>query len=226
MFGLEDQAENDDDDDDGALKCGTVRNLVYEMINHQSNSNSSSQSSSSSSRSKYGPYIEYLLRQPRGQIPSDYTLGGQKMVLEILGGLPRRQQQNGGRKVEQSLPPVDPVSWIEDDWYDGCAGSRNLHTNSNLGELATAQVVQRADDEWMIPIYDVYNHRNGQYYNTRSVTLKGPSGYRQIYARKDILPGQEIFNSYNLCDHCGGRKDGYGTPGTYFFTLVSVVLMF
>jgi hypothetical protein len=179
------------DDEYGSLKCGTVRNLAREM--------------KAPEESKFRPYVEYLLRQPRGQIPSDYTPGGRRMLLEIVGGLGKG---GGGRKLEQRLPPVDPVGWIEEDWYDSCNGQRD----DEISTHAAAQVIQRSDDEWMIPVYDIYNHRNGRFFNTRSETENG--SYRQILARRDIHEGEEIFNSYNMCDHCGGRKDGYGTPGT------------
>ena len=33
----------------------------------------------------------------------------------------------------------------------------------------------------------------------------------QVTARRDIQPGEQIHNSYNMCDECGGRKDSYGT---------------
>jgi hypothetical protein len=36
--------------------------------------------------------------------------------------------------------------------------------------------------------------------------------YHQVTAKKDIQPGEQIHNSYNMCDECGGRSDGYGTP--------------
>ena len=29
---------------------------------------------------------------------------------------------------------------------------------------------------------------------------------------RDIKAGEQIYNSYNLCESCGGRTKSYGTP--------------
>jgi spermidine synthase len=168
------------DDEDGSLKCGTTRNLVKEMNRVET--------------SKYGPYIRYLMKQPTGAIPSAWTENGKAMLEEVLG------------ERNQKIPPEEATSWIEEDWLDGCHGD----PGDDIGIKAAVVVITRADDELLVPVYDMYNHKNGKFYNTKMLVNRGVN--HQVTARRDIQPGEQIHNSYNMCDYCGGRKDGYGTP--------------
>jgi hypothetical protein len=178
--------EDEDDDEETSLHCGTARNVAEEMRLGPEGS-------------EYGPYIGYLLTQREGQIPSAWSKEGQNLLLDILGG-----------KTDAKLPPLDAVSWLEDDWYGSCNGDRN----DAFAAHAAMLVVQRADDDFMVPVYDLYNHRNGDYFNTRLTNNEGVN--QEMRARRTIQPGEQLHNSYNLCDICGGRAEGYGTPGTLF----------
>ena len=60
--------------------------------------------------------------------------------------------------------------------------------------------------------FNRYNHRNGHWFNTKS-SQEREEGH-EVRARRTIEAGEEIFNSYNLCDECESRHHGYGTPGT------------
>jgi spermidine synthase/S-adenosylmethionine/arginine decarboxylase-like enzyme len=168
------------DDPDGAMRCGTARNLAIEMKNVET--------------SKFGPYIRYLMKQPRGVLPSAWSKKGRDLLEEVLGG------------AGQKIPPKEASSWLEDDWFDSC----HADPNDELGAHAAMQLISRGDDELLIPVYDMYNHRNGNWHNTRMKLNRGVN--HQVSARRDIEPGEQIHNSYNMCDACGGRKDSYGTP--------------
>jgi spermidine synthase/S-adenosylmethionine/arginine decarboxylase-like enzyme len=175
----DDESLAEQDDPGGSMKCGTARNLAKEMKNVET--------------SKFGPYVRYLLDQPRGFLPSAWSKKGMAMLEEILGG------------DAQKIPPDEATSWLEEDWYDSCHGD----PNDTLAAHAAMQVVSRADDELLIPVYDMYNHRNGPWYNTHMKLNRGVN--HQVTARRDIQPGEQIHNSYNMCDECGGRRDSYGT---------------
>jgi hypothetical protein len=175
--------ENEVEDDESVLSCGTARNVAKEMRLGPEGS-------------KYGPYIGYLLTQPEGQIPSAWSKEGQILLLDVLGG-----------KADTQLPPIDATSWLEEDWYRSCHGD----SNDPFAAHAAMLVVQRADDEFMVPIYDLYNHRNGDYFNTRLTINYGVN--HLMRASRTIQPGEQLHNSYNMCDECGGRSEGYGTPG-------------
>ena len=60
----------------------------------------------------------------------------------------------------------------------------------------------------------MYNHRNGKWFNTALTIIPGES--HEMRARRRIEAGEQIYNSYNMCDECGGRIDsGYGTAGKW-----------
>ncbi|KAL3921607.1 MAG: hypothetical protein SGILL_002662, partial [Bacillariaceae sp.] len=175
----EEDPELAEEDESGSMKCGTVRNLAKEMKNAEA--------------SKYGPYVRYLLEQPMGFLPSAWSKKGMQILEEVLGG------------ETQKIPPEQAVSWLEEDWFEDCHGD----PEDPIAAHAAMQVVARADDDLLVPVYDMYNHRNGKWYNTHMKLNRGVS--HQVTARRDIEPGEQIHNSYNMCDECGGRKDSYGT---------------
>ena len=143
--------------------------------------------------SKYAPYVKYLMDQRPGQLPSAWSTEGKSLFFEVLGGT-------------NTLPPKHPYHWISNDWHRGCKGG-----SDPLEESAAMLVVQRAEDDLMIPLYDMYNHRNGLYHNTINHRVEGKEFY--MTASRDISEGEQIYNSYNLCSGCAGRKGAYGTAG-------------
>lgn len=148
--------------------------------------------------SQYAPYVDYLahaLSEDEYTIPSRYSPAGQELLLRVT-------------TVENRIPPVEAVSWIQEDWLQYCPES---DPNDLLSIQAATAVLQRSDDALLIPGYDMYNHRNGQYTNTKTVEISGK--HYQVVASRDIAAGEELYNSYNFCADCGGRKKNYGTPG-------------
>ena len=94
--------------------------------------------------------------------------------------------------------------------------SRHLFHDSNdeLGVQAVVMVVSRADDSSLILVYDSLNHRNGNWTNT--ITLDNEEErWQKTTADKTIEAGEQIYNSYNMCENCGGRKMDYGTAGKF-----------
>ena len=172
------------------LVCDTARRLANEMRRGDD--------------SEFAPYAKYLMKQRAGQLPSAWSKAGRELFIEVLG---------------EELPPMEPVSWLEEDWREDCNGS-----TEPLDEHAALLVVQRAEDDLMIPIYDMYSHRNGHYHNIDNNREEGKRFY--LTAKRDIAKGEQIYNSYNMCNNCGGRANSYGTPGKYcgFITCMFGVL--
>jgi hypothetical protein len=90
-------------------------------------------------------------------------------------------------------------------WHEECeqGGSKD----NPLYDHMAMQVVQRAEDEQMIPFYDMYNHRNGHWLNTRQNFHDDDS--LEISASRTIQAGEQIYNSYNMCDLCTARNEGF-----------------
>jgi len=141
--------------------------------------------------SKYAPYVMYLNNEADAQIPSTWSPPGRELLLDILD--------------HDTIPPENPISWIQGEWLGRCRGD----PDDQFEIKAALMVIQRADDQIMIPAYDNLNHRNGNWTNT--ITEIEPGEYHKTSATKTIEAGEQIYISYNMCEECGGRRSGYGT---------------
>ena len=171
------------------MACSTVATVIREM--------------KLDSESDYAPYVQYLNAQSSNQLPSAWSLPAQNLLRQVVGGL---------SVYKPEIPPAEPTEWLQDDWFDVCDEASR---DDELGQKAALLVVQRSDDNIMIPAYDMYNHRNGKYYMNTSTKIKRGQ-YHITKAKRDIKAGEEIYISYNHCDECGGRNTNYGTGGKYF----------
>jgi hypothetical protein len=143
--------------------------------------------------SKYAPYVMYLNEQSDSQIPSVWSKAAQDLFLDVLG--------------DGDIPPFRATTWISRDLFGRCKGD----PDDKILTKAALMVIQRSDDAIMIPGYDAYNHRNGNWTSTETIIKEGV--YHQTVAVRAIEKGEEIYLSYNLCKFCGGRKRKYGTAG-------------
>jgi len=176
-----DKNDDDEEEDNGAeMDCDLVRNLITEM--------------KLGDDSKYAPYVNYLLAEPWGQLPSAWSEEGRVLLIDMLG-----------QYTVDPIPPIEPEDWL-DEWHVVCNGSHDP-----FEENASLVVVQRSWDDVLIPVYDMMSHRNGQWHNTKSNSVRGDSNV-VVKAKRDIKTGEELYTSYNMCEDCGNRKDSYGTP--------------
>lgn len=184
------------------LDCGLVRVLLDEMKNKDV--------------SKYAPFLNYLLdTQPPGQLPSAWSDAGKEMLMKALGdeefSIVKAKELLSRYKVlgqKNTLPPEEPISWVYQEWYHDCNGGKD-----DLEEYAAMLVLQRSWDNILIPLYDMLNHRNGAWLNTRTsgIGVHG-NGSVEVYASRDIYDGEQIYSSYNMCEDCSARINTYGTP--------------
>jgi hypothetical protein len=115
---------NDEELEEGSgVDCATARKLAKEMTLGKD--------------SRYAPYVLYLLNQAPGQLPSAWSVEGRQLLQTVLGGTPSTPR----------IPPVHALSWLDEDWFENCSGDKD----DVLGARAAMLVVQRADDELMVP---------------------------------------------------------------------------
>jgi hypothetical protein len=177
--------KSDDQEEEGQMCCGTVASVAREMR--------------LGDESKFAPYANYLNFQSIDQLPSAWTPAGQELLRSIVG-----------REVDEpEIPPAEPTEWLTNDWNYRCGGKRR----DALSAKAAVLVVQKSDDFIMIPAYDMYNHRNGKWFNTRTDTEDDVNHVTK--ANRVIEAGEQIHVSYNQCEECGERDVGYGTGGEY-----------
>lgn len=140
-------------------------------------------------QSHYAPYIHYLQSLPTGQLPDAWSQRGKDMLKEITG----------------DLPPAWLLYHI-DDWHKGCKG-----TTDAVDEHALLTVIQREFDEFLIPGYDMLNHRNGIWPNVHSTRVR-EGDVVEVRSSRIIYAGEQLYTTYSQCEDCEGRSTNYGTP--------------
>ena len=141
------------------MVCGTVRHLAREM--------------SKGNESVYAPYVNYLTEtQPPNQIPSGWSVPGQKLLRSFLG---------------PEFPPEYPTKWLTDDWHDECDGERD-----EVSHHAALLVVQRAWDDLLIPLFNMMSHRNGPKLNTASNHVREGNSVK-VTAKRLIEEGEQAI---------------------------------
>jgi len=145
------------------------------------------------------PHGRYLKSMPRNFLPAWWSEAGRELLQKLLG---------------KRLPPqgVRDHHWTKN--YAGEAEDCDGDMHDELWSHAVAMVSGRADDDLLVPFYDMINHRNGEYMNTRHSIAEGR--FYQLVAHRRIEAGEQLYNSYNQCTVCGGRHDEFGTPEMFF----------
>lgn len=139
----EDEDPPEGEDNSGDLKCGTVRNVANAMKRQLAAGDGGGGGGGDDNLLKHAPYVRYLLNQPASPLPSAWSKKGRAMLADMLGGPSRK------------IPPAEAATWLEDDWFDSCDGDESDEVSARAALL----VVARADDDLMVPIYDLYVQR-------------------------------------------------------------------
>lgn len=185
------------------LDCTTVRRLAKEV--------------SLGKESDFKPYIQYLQSQPRGQLPATWSEAGKDLLRELLGPLRKDESVNDfvSEEPHTILPPeLGTRNSYAQDFHDRCAS--RLPTELSDEEFEDylnwySLLNQRGWDELMIPVFDMMSHGNGKLLNTDHGSVRDGETI-QVFARRDIAKGEEIYTTYNFCANCENRFMGYGTP--------------
>jgi len=154
-------------------------------------------------KSTLAPYVRYLLSQPRGTMPGEWTKAGQDFLSKLLG--------NG------DLPPYEGT-WrneFHDKWVEGCDGREY----DDMEHAAYWLSASRDEDTLMVPIYDMANHSNDpKKLNTLSYKPDMAGDTFRFIANAKIMPGEQIYNSYNRCNSCADVPDGDCETVSYYST--------
>jgi len=144
-------------------------------------------------KSSRAPYVRYLLSLPRGTMPGEWTEAGAAFLAEEL-------------LDDDELPPYE-VMWrntYDKSWVESCEGSMY----DEMQQAAYWLTTSRDEDTLMVPIYDMANHSNDpKKLNTLSEKSKGPGRPFLFEASRKIMPGEQIYNSYNRCNSCSPKEN-------------------
>jgi len=172
------------DNIDRHLNCATVKRLVEEMELGEA--------------SGFAPYINYLLSQPKGQLPPAWSPEGKELLNEVLGEI-----------VSQQMAPLPPELELADRVEDVMMKTCELETDVELNFFHLLN--QRGWDEVLIPVFDMMSHGNGRLLNTDHGAVR-EGDMVIVKASRDIQKGEELYTTYNMCPDCENRYMGYGTP--------------
>ena len=129
-----------------------------------------------SNKSFYKPYTKYLLNQPQGKIPSDWSNAGKRLLEGVILGY-------------DMLPPANSIHLLR-LWKDWC----NVEDDDFKDPLAQQAMIEyhtRADDAVLIPLYDLHNHAQNMAVN---VLVQVESGVKQnVVAKQSIQKGEQIW---------------------------------
>eukprot|EP00978_Attheya_sp_CCMP212_P003072 scaffold6251_cov52-Attheya_sp.AAC.10 len=128
-------------------------------------------------KSKFGPYLKYFHDFKTNYLIEHWSETGTDLINYIAGY---------NMKEESSLLEY---------WYEECDGSDDL-----LHEKAVLYVMTRAEDYFLIPLFDLANHRNGHMNHAhinKKIEIVGGISADGI-ATRDIAAGEEIVHSYYL----------------------------
>ena len=136
------------------------------------------------------PYERYLAARSRKHLPPFWSDEGQAMLRDLIGkdGLPTK--------------PFDGI--IQKWFFEECDVEDENALELPRMRDAIMLVMTRAEGpnaELLIPIYDLINHRNGDWFNTDPYFVEGE--YYQLVAIRPIKAGEQLQNSYNQCPWCG-----------------------
>jgi hypothetical protein len=168
------------------ISCHTVQSLAREIKLGE--------------ESKYAPYISHLLAQKKDQLPSSWSEVGKSLFVEVLG------------RDNPAILNAEAVELLEYEWFELCGGKEDDDLSANVAML----VKQHAQDGLMVPFSNLYTHRNGPWYNTKTVVTEGVA--YKILARRTIEVGEQIHDSVYDCDDCDEYNEYYGTPGKFNMT--------
>jgi hypothetical protein len=136
--------------------------------------------------SMHGPYA-HIMRAKEMELPNLWSAEERALLVRLLG---------------DELPPKPQRLTTHLDWWTGAC---NGDLNDQLAVHSILLVVTRGVEvhgfsqdpparSIMAPIYDLYNHRNGVWLNTR--VRAGAARDFEMYASKDIAAGEQLYNSY------------------------------
>lgn len=152
----------------------------------------------------YAPYLSYLFDDTvggtsTGLLPSTWTDQGKDLLYWILGD-----------EGDVEIDPLEPYHFDErSSVFEECGTHFRAQTND--GEpLQDPALRQQAEDammfyisrSWtdkMIPILDMYNHRNGASKNVESKTVHHNDNDIVAYASRNIKAGEQLQNTYTEC---------------------------
>mmetsp|Transcript_7573 Transcript_7573/g.8672 ORF Transcript_7573/g.8672 Transcript_7573/m.8672 type:complete len:425 (+) Transcript_7573:126-1400(+) len=137
------------------------------------------------------PYVKHLLSQPKDYLPIFWSKEGFDFLVLMLGFfLPPHACD-----IDEILQPnlcEAPYNDVEDP----------------MMRHARMLVIARSDYAYMIPFYDMFNHKSKRYHIHHEISYYNIQEEQRakLVAQRSVQAGEEIYNSYNQCDECESKE--------------------
>jgi len=229
--------------------CVTVAKMIegrFEQHTDDANDNNNA----TSETSFYAPYLSYLFEEndggtTRGLMPTTWS-DHSKNILDLI--LEWNEEDGGNSLYPHSFDKESIFSICSDD--DEESGSEGVENPDNengddkdhskdedysdedhiyeviwddhedITDDAYLFLLSRGWDDKLLPVLDMFNHRNGPYKNVE-ITLVNDKDDSDIaaYAYRDISKGEELQISYSECmdDTCDFGRSQYSISTQYIF---------
>jgi len=115
----------------------------------------------------YEPFIKYLLAKPKANLLTDWSREGMNLLKHVF--------------EEDFYDDQDSIVY---EWKEQCDG-----TDDPVKIGAAMLLSAHGDDDILSPVYEMYNHRNGHWFNTESYD-KGDT--HETKASRTIQAGEQI----------------------------------
>jgi len=146
----------------------------------------------------FAPYLSYLFDDTiggtsAGLLPASWSQRGKDILFAVLGD------------------ELEPFEFEHVSVFEKCG--KNFRAELSHEELVDPELRQQAQDAYlfwlsrswtdkMVPILDMYNHRNGASLNVESTSAHNNKADITAYALRDIKAGEQLQNTYSECmDH-------------------------
>ena len=165
--------------------------------------------------SDYAPYIEYLFGDDskKGKLPSSWSPQARKLLRQLVGSSNENSLMPEMKLLKSDRYQTYMYHCVGEDakdrkWYYALSPE-----DKQLYQDAYLFMISRSWTDVMIPLYDMINHRNGDYRNVEATSAHNGNPIT-VYALRDIPPGEELYISYNECQDidCQDLKYEYMTP--------------
>ena len=153
--------------------------------------------------SEFAPYIDYLYSKNNNDvpsIPSTWSSLGKELLKTIHG------------------PVLEPQDITDTSFFTSCLNNDGGIDYTKFDEdkrqpfeFAYATALSRSRDDKLVPLLDMFNHHGGDKFNVDSSTvhqqkgdddnkdMKYTSEYINVYAKRDIHMGEQLYINYMEC---------------------------
>ena len=176
-------------------------------------------------QAKFQAYAQYTLgylrnnndntnkpKPDRFKLPRAWSPRAQNLLKDIVGEETVEPQHfEEGLFMDRCGPP-----YVRDFVRENPTLVADYEEAAFLLSEAWLQVVSRSWNELMVPLLDMIDHRNGHWHNVDQLTSAHDPDVDvvTVVAKRDILPGEELYFSYNMCRDvdCEGLDRWYVLP--------------